>query len=47
MKENFESELEGNGLSYAEKLEERMLAKEEASEEKTDEKPMEPGVVDG
>jgi|SaaInl33SG_5_DNA_1037386.scaffolds.fasta_scaffold21866_1 hypothetical protein len=47
MKENFQSEIEGNGLSYAEKLEERMLAKEEASEEKKDEKPMEPGVVDG
>lgn len=47
MKENFQNELEGNGLSYAEKLEERMLAKEEASEEKKEEKPSEPEVVDG
>ena len=50
MKVNFQSELEGNGLSYAEKLEERMLARDEtkeASEEKKVEKPMEPGVVDG
>lgn len=34
-------------MSYAEKLEERMLVKEEASEEKKVEKPMEVGVVDG
>lgn len=47
MKENFQSELEGNGLSYAEKLEERMLARAEASEKKEEEKPMEAGVVDG
>ena len=50
MKENFQSELEGNGLSYAEKLEERMLARDEAkevSEEKQAELPMEAGKVDG
>ena len=47
MKENFQNEIEGNGLSYAEKLEERMLAREEATEEKANEKPMEPGVIDG
>jgi WD40 repeat protein len=50
MKDNFENELKSNGLSYAEKLEERMLARDEAkeaSEEKKDEKPMEPGIVDG
>lgn len=52
MKENFQNELEGNGLSYAEKLEERMLARDEAKEaseerEKQAGKPLEPGTIDG
>lgn len=35
-------------MTYAEKLEERMLAKEEASEEaKAQVKELEPGVIDG
>lgn len=32
MKENFESEINGGGLSYAQKLEEKMLSKEQEKE---------------